>query len=56
MSAVRTAVEEAITALAAKVIASVDSDKPEATREYASALNDSCWGLEHLHDAGEGES
>jgi hypothetical protein len=56
MSAVRSAVEEAITALAAKVIHATDADRPEAAREYASALNDSCWALEHLSDAGEGEA
>jgi hypothetical protein len=56
MSAVRTAVEETITTLAAKVIHATDIDRPEAVREYASALNDACWALEHLSDAGEGES
>lgn len=51
MSAVRKSVEEAIIALSAKVINAVENDRPEAAREYAGALQDSAWALEHVRES-----
>jgi hypothetical protein len=51
MSAVRKSVEEAIIALSAKVISAVEGDQPEAAREYAGALQDATWALEHVRES-----
>jgi hypothetical protein len=51
LSAVRKSVEEAVIALSAKVINAVENDRPEAAREYASALQDAAWALEHVSES-----
>jgi hypothetical protein len=51
LSVVRKSVEEAVIALSAKVINAVESDRPEAAREYAGALQDAAWALEHVSES-----
>lgn len=47
----RAAVEEAVTALAAKVITAIEADNPQAAVQYADALGDSCRGLSYIAEA-----
>lgn len=53
MSAVRKSVEEAVIALAAKVIASCEDNRAADAANYASALDDTTRALENLSGSGE---